>query len=48
MLLEKKTRNKLQLHPYKPVGFNPLKSELFMKQACRDALVVYLLFFSAT
>ena len=27
---------------------NPLKSELFTKQACRDALVVYSLWFSPT
>ena len=27
---------------------NPLKSELFTKQACRDAVVVYSLFFSPT
>ena len=27
---------------------NPLKSELFKKQACRDELVVYSLFFSPT
>ena len=37
MLLEKKTTNKLQV--------DPLKSELFTKQACRDAVVVYSLFF---
>ena len=28
--------------------YNPLKSELFTKQACRDAVVVYSLFFSPT
>ena len=30
------------------VALNPLKSELFTKQACRDAVVVYSLFFSST
>ena len=29
----------------RPNVFNPLKSELFTKQACRDAVVVYSLFF---
>ena len=29
-------------------ALNPLKSELFMKQASRDAAVVYSLFFSPT
>ena len=30
------------------VHVNPLKSELFRKLACRDAVVVYSLFFSPT
>ena len=33
---------------YLCVFLNPLKSELFTKQACRDAVVVYSLFFSPT
>ena len=37
LLERKKTTNKLQVHP--------LKSELLTKQACRDELVVYSLFF---
>ena len=41
MLLEKKTTNKLQLTLH---SLNPLTSELFTKQTCRDAVVVYSLF----
>ena len=30
------------------MALNPLKSELFTKQACRDAVVIYSFFFSPT
>ena len=36
---------KSYIHIYIFNALNPLKSELFTKQACRDAVVVYSLFF---
>ena len=39
---------KCSMYVYILYILNPLKSELLTKQACRDKLVVYSLFFSPT